>query len=56
MRGELENLAATADIARLDARIAESKSEILKWMFGEMAGQTLVIIGTVLALQHFGHA
>jgi hypothetical protein len=56
MRGELETLAATADIARLEARIAESKPEILKWMFGAMAAQTITIIGAVLALVHFGHS
>jgi hypothetical protein len=35
----------------LDAKLEATKTEILKWMFG----QTLVIIGAVLALSRFGH-
>lgn len=36
---------------RLEARLESTKSDILKWMFG----QTIVIIGVVLALSRFGH-
>jgi len=57
-----EQLATKADIAKLGADIrelradvkadlAETKSEILKWMFG----QTLLIIGVLMALLRFGH-
>ncbi|MBF0348252.1 MAG: DUF1640 domain-containing protein [Magnetococcales bacterium] len=30
--------------ARLDAKLAESKTEIIKWMFGVAAGQAMFII------------
>ncbi|MCB1883055.1 MAG: DUF1640 domain-containing protein [Geminicoccaceae bacterium] len=32
------------------ADIAEAKSEIIKWMFGTIGFQTLVIVGAVIAL------
>jgi len=35
---------------RLETKIEATKSEILKWMFG----QTLLILGAVIALSHFG--
>lgn len=35
---------------RLEARIEASKAEIIKWLFGTIGFQTLVILGTVLAL------
>ncbi|MBK5960996.1 DUF1640 domain-containing protein [Rhodoplanes elegans] len=35
---------------RLEASIAASKAEILKWMFGTIGFQTLIILGAVLAL------
>jgi hypothetical protein len=65
-----DQLATKADIAdlradlretelRLEARItstvADCKAEILKWMFGTIGFQTVVILGAVLALSHFGH-
>ena len=40
---------------RLEATIAESKADILKWMFGTIGFQTVVILGAVLALSRFGH-
>lgn len=36
--------------ARLEAKIAESRAEILKWMFGAVGLQTLAILGGVAAL------
>lgn len=36
---------------RLETKIEATKSEILKWMFG----QTLVILGVLIALLRFGH-
>jgi L-rhamnose isomerase len=36
------------------ADIAEFKADILKWMFGTIGFQTLVILGAVFALSHFG--
>jgi hypothetical protein len=35
---------------RLDARIEASKAEIIKWMFGTIGFQTLIILGAVIAL------
>jgi hypothetical protein len=37
------------------ADIAEAKSEILKWMFGTVGFQTLIIIGAVIALARVVH-
>lgn len=34
----------------LEAKIEATKAEIIKWMFGTMGLQTIVIIGTVTAL------
>ena len=40
---------------RLETKIETTKSEILKWMFGTIGFQTIVILGAVLALSRFGH-
>ncbi len=40
---------------RLEAKIAECKSDIPKWMFGTIGFQTVIILGAVLALSRFGH-
>ncbi len=40
---------------RLEAKIETTKAEILKWMFGTIGFQTIVILGAVLALSRFGH-
>jgi len=47
-----EQLATKTDVSNLatKADVAEVKAEILKWMFG----QTLLILGAVIALSHFG--
>jgi hypothetical protein len=39
----------------LEAKNETTKSEILKWMFGTIGIQTIVILGAVLALSRFGH-
>jgi hypothetical protein len=44
-KGDLASLAATTK-----ADLAETKAEILKWMFGSMGIQTIVIIGAVVSL------
>lgn len=36
--------------AELEAKIEAVKSEIIKWMFGTIGFQTLIILGTVIAL------
>lgn len=35
---------------RLEAKIEASKAEIIKWMFGTIGFQTLIILGAVIAL------
>ena len=65
-----EQLAAKSDISalrsdlqsdlrqvelRLEAKIESFKADILKWMFGTIGFQTVVILGAVLALSRFGH-
>ncbi len=56
-RADIAKLEATtkADIAKsaeaTKAAIADSKTEMLKWMFG----QTLLLIGVLMALLRFGH-
>ena len=34
---------------RLEAKIEVSKAEIVKWMFGTIGFQTLIILGAVIA-------
>ncbi len=52
-----EKLAMKADLALLATKtvVSESKSEILKRMLGVIGFQTIVIIGSVAALNHFFH-
>lgn len=40
---DLSNVATKADLA-------EAKAEIIKWMFGTIGFQTLIILGAVIAL------
>jgi len=53
---DLWNLATKADMAALaskhdlQAALAETKVELLKWMVGTIGIQTVVIIGAVIAL------
>ena len=35
-------------------RIAEAKSEVLRWMFGAIGLQTLAILGGVIAILRLG--
>ncbi len=41
--------------AKIETATLAAKAEILKWMFGTMGFQTIVILGAVLALNRFGH-
>jgi len=58
--------ATTADIAKLqadlrevelklDAKIESVKSEIVRWMFGTIGFQTIVVVGAVVALARLAH-
>ena len=41
--------------ARLEAMVKASKTEILKWMFGTIGFQTLIILAAVAALSRITH-
>ena len=47
-------MATKADIARLELKLAETKADLLKWMFGIAAGQLGILIA-VLKLFPGGH-
>jgi len=47
----LANIATKTDISDVCSEIADAKAEILKWMFG----QTIIILGAVIALAKFAH-
>ena len=64
MRDELAALGRTTrdelaarrtDMAKFDAKIEASKSEILKWMFGTIGFQTIIVSGAVVALARVVH-
>jgi hypothetical protein len=44
------DLATKADIAQIEAKLAETKADILKWMVGAIGFQTLVILGALVSL------
>ena len=44
------NLATKADVAKVEARIEEAKSEILKWVFGALVAQGGLIVALVKLL------
>ena len=61
MRGEMKNLRYDMEKmeGRLEARIAETKAiisetkaDILKWLFGAIGLQTIVILGALFGLLH----
>jgi hypothetical protein len=45
-----DDLATKADLARLEAKLAETKADILKWVVGAIGFQTLVILGAPVSL------
>jgi hypothetical protein len=40
---------------RLEAKIADVKADIVKWLFGTVGFQTLIILGAVIALARAVH-
>jgi hypothetical protein len=44
------DLATKADLAKLEAKIAEVKADILKWIVGAIGFQTVVILGALVSL------
>jgi hypothetical protein len=51
-KDDLANLATKAD---LKAEIADAKAEIIKWMFGTIGFQTIIVLGAVVALARVAH-
>ena len=51
-KDDLANLATKADVK---AEIADAKTEIIKWMFGTIGFQTVIVLGAVVALAHVVH-
>jgi hypothetical protein len=51
---EALKLSTKADLreseARLEAKVEATKAEIMKWMFGTVGFQTLIVLGAVIAL------
>jgi hypothetical protein len=52
-KADLSALASTTK-ADLAAGLSETKADIVKWMFGAIGVQTLVIVGAVLSLIRMG--
>ena len=54
-----DDLATKADLreakAELKLEIESVKSEVIKWMFGTIGFQTVVILGAVIALARTAH-
>ena len=49
LRNEMHNLFATKkDIASLEVKIVETKSEMIKWMFIFWIGQVAVTVGLIM--------
>jgi len=48
------DLAATE--ARLLREIEATKSDILKWVFGAIGFQTVIVVGAIIGLVRFAHA
>jgi len=53
-KADLANLATKAELAnleaRFDAKLAELKAEILKWVVGAIGFQTVLILGALVSL------
>jgi hypothetical protein len=52
-----DRLSTKADLAALATKVAleAAKSEIIKWMFGTIGFQTLIILGAVITLARLFH-
>lgn len=54
LKTDLETKIEKAEL-RLEAKIESTKAEIIKWLFGTIGFQTLVILGAVMALARLSH-
>lgn len=48
LESKTQLFATKEDVAKLDAKISESKSEIIKWMFIFWIGQVLATFGFIV--------
>jgi hypothetical protein len=55
LKTDLESKIEKAEL-RLEAKIEATKAEIIKWLFGTIGFQTLVILGAVIALARLAHS
>jgi len=55
VKTDLETKIDKAEL-RLEAKIEAAKAEIIKWLFGTIGFQTLVILGAVIALARLAHS
>jgi hypothetical protein len=55
VKTDLESKIEKAEL-RLEAKIEATKAEIIKWLFGTIGFQTLVILGAVIALARLAHS
>jgi len=51
-KDDLANLATKADVK---VEIADAKAEIIKWTFGTIGFQTIIVLGAVVALARVVH-
>ena len=51
-KDDLANLATKAD---LKADLAEVKADLMKWTFGAIGFQTVIVLGAVIALARVSH-
>ncbi|HEY8260483.1 MAG TPA: DUF1640 domain-containing protein [Methylosinus sp.] len=56
-KADLKRVRADLGLAKaeLETKIEATKAEIIKWLFGTIGFQTLVILGAVLALARLSH-
>jgi len=58
-KDDLANLATRADLADLKsatrADLAEVKADLMKWTFGAIGFQTVIVLGAVIALARVSH-
>jgi hypothetical protein len=52
-KADIESLRISMD-AKIETTAERTKSEILKWMFGTIAGQTVVLLAAMIAIMRSG--
>jgi hypothetical protein len=56
-KADIANMATKADIANMATKgdVAEAKFDVLRWLFGAIGFQTIIILGAVVALARLAH-